>query len=575
MESPIMNATLAPQSSYANRNGLLMVLVGRVSKACALAAACLSMATMIHAAGPYKELPVKELSSQERSLASNFNRGKIAPSAEATAALKKQTEYFIARLTQESDVQNYTQYRKNLEIMLAERNQTPEARKVIVDTLVQWAGGIAARDTFSPAARVNCTAILSMLDEAPENSRQQLPPRPARGAYNALKGLASTDNMPAEVKAIAMFGLERHMRVYWTVPRVFDDAKKAELQKLATDVIASQPKSALEQVSHAWLVRRAYDMLSAVKAPAAVDVGIAHLSEPTMMPSIRLSALQYLSELDATTFTPEQQKAYLIGMAHFLRSQLVDWYEFEEDIIKRDSNAGAGGMGGMGMGGMGGYGGMEGGMGGMDGGYGEGMGGMMGGEGGEMGGYGGAMGGMGGYGGGEMGGEMGGYGMGGSSSRPKPVDTQDWKTRKSRRLLNMISQQVHVSLDGKPLAEQRVRTLNPLQSVGDAAVLANVQEMITLVDEFQTAINDPKRITKINTLLSAAKLPIENIMFFVLEVPGFAERYPELIDQEEKLDDVPEAPPVDDPNTDPLGGGNNQEGAAPDAGGEGEAGGDN
>ena len=539
--------------------------LARLSRATVLTGALLG-AQSAYGAGPYKELPVKEMSSQERSLASNLGRGKIAASAEATAALKKQTENLIASLTLAKEAQNYTQHRRNIELLLAERNQTAEARKVIVDTLISWAAGVAARDTFSPAARINCTAILSMLDESPENPRQQRPPLPARGAYTALKGLASTANMPAEVKAIAMFGLERHMSVYWNAPSVFDDAKKNEIRKLATDVIASQPATALEQGSHAWRVRRAYDMLAAVKEPVAVDVGIAQLSEPTTLPSVRLSALQYLTALDASKFTPEQQKGYLIGMAHFLRSQLVDWYEFEEDIITRDTNAGPGGAGGMyggggmmgegGMGGMGGYGGGE------EGGYGGAGMGMGGYGGGEEGGYGGAGMGMGGYGGGE-----GGFGMGGgTTSRPKPVDTQDWKTRKSRRLLNMVSQQVHVSLDGKPLAEERTKVERPLQAATDPQVLASAQEMITLVEEFQTAINEPTRITSINTLLTASKLPIENIMEFVIEIPGFTDRYPELADEEEKLDDVPEAPPVDDPNQDPQSGESGEEGAEGDEG---------
>jgi hypothetical protein len=529
--------------------------LGMWSRVCLLMA--VASGSIAYGADKYQELPLKEPTRQERSLADNFNRAKSPASAEANAALAKHVSYLVSRLTQAAETQGYTQNRRNIELLLAERNQPAEARKVIVDTLIRWAGGVATKDTFSPASRINCVAILAMLDEAPENSRDSRPPLPARDAFPVLKGLAADPQVPAEIKAVAMVGLERHMRVYWNAPRVLDEAKKADLQKLATDMINSQPRSALDQASHSWLVRRAYDMLSAVKAPTAIDVSIVHLSDPTMLPSVRLSALQYLSELDASTFTPEQQRAYLIGMAHFLRSQLVDWYEFEEDIIKRDTNAGPGGMGGMGgMGGdMGGYGGGMGGMGGYGGGMGDmgdmgGYGGGMGG--GDMGGYGGGAGGMGGYGGG-----MGGMG-GGSPTRAKPVDLQDWKTRKSRRYLNMVSQQVHVALDGKPLAKDRARVQQPLQSGNDAQILAQINEMLTLVEDFQTAINEPTRISKINTLLNASKVPIENIMDFVVKIPGFTDRYPELAG-DEKLDDVPEAPAVDDP-TMPLGG---QEGEAP------------
>lgn len=184
-------------------------------------------------------------------------------------------------------------------------------------------------------------------------------------------------------------------------------------------------------------------------------------------------------------------------------------------------------MGGMGMGGMGSGGMGMGGMGGEDeGGYG---GGMMGG----MGGMGGGMGGMGGM-----------DGMGAGSNKPKPIETQDWRTRGSRRLLNQISQQVHIALDGKPLSSNSsLLVAKPLTAIeGNAEIAAQVTDLVTLVDELQTAINDAVKIRTINTLLTGAKVPIENIMEFALELPGFVDRYPELADDEETLDVVPEAP---------------------------------
>lgn len=499
-----------------------------------------------------------DLTRQEQALARDLMRAKIAASPEAKDALKKQVEYFVAKLTQPDE--NYFQIRKNIELMLAERNLPKDGREVIVTTLHRWAGNIAGSNQFSPSARINCVAILAELDEAPENARERTPPQPSKLAFLSLKKLAEDPASPYEVKAVAMHGLERQMRVYWPI---FKEGLRGELQKLATDAIASPPKSELDTASHAWLVRRSYDMLAAVKVPVAADVAIAQLAEPKTLPSVRLSALSYLSQLDNSTLTPEQQKAYLVGLAHFLRSQLVDWYEYEEDVIKRDTNAvagGMGGMGGMGMGGMeGGMGGMEGGMGGMEGGgYGEGMGGM---------GMGGGRGGMG------MGmeGGMGGMGMG-SGSNAKPIETQDWKTRKARRFLNMVTQQVHVAIDGMPLVEEKMAVEKPLMSASDAQVLANAKEMVELVDAVQTAINDANRIRTVNTLLSASKLPIEDIMDFVVEIPGFTDRYPELAGDDEKLEDVPEAPQIDE-GSEPGDDGMEGEGAgAASEGGDGKEG---
>jgi hypothetical protein len=62
-----------------------------------------------------------------------------------------------------------------------------------------------------------------------------------------------------------------------------------------------------------------------------------------------------------------------------------------------------------------------------------------------------------------------------------------------------------------------------------------------LIEEVQDAINDPNKITDVSSLLKESQVPIENVMDFVTEVPGFPERYPELAD-EEQLEAVPEKP---------------------------------
>jgi hypothetical protein len=487
------------------------------------------------------EIPTPTLTSQEASLASNFNRGRQPVSDDAKKALKKQVLQHISKLTQAKEMLAYPQLRRNVELLLAEPKQPAEARATVVEAVILGAGTIARDNKYSQAARVNCLAMLAELDEKTDNSRDQTPPLPSKGAFLTLKALAADPKTPPHLRAIALHGLERHVRVYW-ISTLWDDALRTEIQKIATDILAENPKTVLDQQSHAWLTRRAYDILGVIKTPVALDIALEQLGEPTEFPSVRLSALAYLSELDWPALPADKHSKYMISLTHFLRSQLVDWYEYQEDIIKRDTNAQAGGMGGgMGMGGMGMEGGMGMGMGGEEGGYG--------GYGGDMGGMG-MEGGEGGYGGGMMGGRgMGGMGggmMGGN--KPKPIETQDWRTRGSRRLLNQVSQQVHIALNGMPLTDSSTPLVaKPLTAIeGNAEIAAQATELLTLLDELQTQVNDATKIKTINTLLTGAKIPIENIMEFAIELPGFVERYPDLADDEEKLDEVPEAPVIED-----------------------------
>ncbi len=468
------------------------------------------------------ELPLPTLSREEDSLARDFKRGKEPPSAAAREALKKETILLISRLTHAAESANYTRIRKDIELGLSERKQSPEARAVIVENLVQYATGISTRDTFLPASRINCVAILAELDDTPEMrvAAGTAPPQPAKAAYPALKGIAGSTKMPYYIRAIALHGLERHARVYWKSD--WDDARKKEVVEVATNVISSKPATALDTEAHAWISRRAFDLLTATGAitAASVNEALALVADPKALPSLRLSALNYLSNIDLARLQAERKAAYLVGITHLLRTQLVNWYELEEDKIKRNSNAQSafgGGMGGM-MGG----GGEDGANSGSD--YGDQMGDMTGAEGGSF-----------------DGGD--GRAGGGFDAAPKPIDTQDWQTRAARRMLNQVTQTIHTALDGKPLADENPTRATSLAAAAqnDAQLQGLVVELSELIDDVHKAINDPEKIKDVPSLLQGAQIPIENIMDFVHDVPGFGERYPELA-EDVALETVPDAP---------------------------------
>ncbi len=466
-------------------------------------------------------VPVPDMTREEQNLASELRRGKIPVSAAALAALKKETQAAVARLTDPAQIANYTQLRKTIELSLNERKQPPEARAAIVSTIVAIAGPVAARNNFTPAARINCAALLAGLDESAETrvAGGTAPPQPAKAAFSILYGIADRPNMPIYLRAIAMTGLERHAQVY--------DAAKPRIAEVASKILA-EPSTDMEQKAQCWLKRRGYEALTACGTAMAYKTALNHLSDPKTLPTLRLSALDYLSSIDLTRMPAEDKSVYLIGISHLLRSQLVKWYEYEEDILKRKSNKSSGGFGGMSGGGPMGAG-EDGGMGGSD--------------------YGGEMGDMTG-GGGEGGGFDGAYGGGAANggSTPKPVDTQDWTTRSARRMLNQVTQTIHVALDGKPLGESNAARSQSFRSAAaaDPKLQSQIAELVELLDEFQTAINDPAKIEDIDSLMTESKVPIENIMDFAIEVPGFLKRYPELAGENEDLDEVPEVPEAGD-----------------------------
>jgi len=481
-----------------------------------------------------------ELSREQDRLASGFSRGKIPGSEEAKQALQLKLRLEMERLKfptpknfdEAQALSKLAGVRTNIDSTWVAGAKDPEARKIAAQAIAAVGRQLLAEDV-SPQSKINCMALLAELDEAPASGAS--PPTPSSDALSVLFAYAGNEQAPIYLRAIALHGVNRHIGRWWPTTKWPDNAKRS-IEKTMTAIVNSEPATPLETRAHAWMVRRAYDCLTTMGSPFGAKSALDRLADPKALPSLRLAALQYLSHIDTSGFPEDKKALYLVGLSHFARSQLVNWYEKEDDILKAKSGAGAGGMGG------GGYGGMAGSMGSMGSDYGSG-GSDYGSGGGSMGGYGGA-GGM-----GSMG-SMGGYGGAGSRSKNKPVDTQKWDVRLSRRMINQISQAVHVALDGVPVLEEKA--LSDVKPLKDAKLPAESQakadKLVAAIEAFQTAVNDPERVTTMTTLLTQAEGNIEEIMDLVKEVPGFLERYPELApDEELETAEDPDAPPATPP----------------------------
>lgn len=488
-------------------------------------------APFAHAQAPAADKMTRE---QER-MASDFARGRIPTSEEAKQALQLKIKLEMERLKfppprnfeEALALSKLAEIRANIDAIWLTGAKNPEARKVAVQA-VAVVGRQLLSENVSPQSKINCMAMLAELDEAPATGTA--PPTPSGDAFNVLFQYAGNEQAPIYLRAIALHGINRHLGRWWPTTKWNDNAKSL-IAKMLTTIVNSEPASPLDLRAHAWMVSRAYDCLSTMESPLGAKSALDRLADPQALPSLRLSALQYLSRIDTSGFPEDKKALHLIGLAHFARSQLVNWYEKEDDRLKAKSGAAAGGMGG-------GYASMMGGMEDM-------MGAMMGGgdRGGDISGMDGDYEGM-------MGGAMGAYGGLGGRNNSKPVDTQPWQVRLSRRMINQLSQAVHVALDGIPLPEE-----SPLQGVKPIADAnlpgesqAKIAKLVQAIEAFQTAVNDPQRVTTMTTLLTQAERNIEDIMDLVKEVPGFLERYPELTpDDELETAEDPDAVPADVP----------------------------
>ncbi len=472
-----------------------------------------------------------ELTKEQDKLARDFLRGKVSASEEAKQALALKIRLEVERLSapeaktfeEAQSLAKFADMRFTLDSSYITGAKDPVARKIVTKTVAETSQAILAQPV-SIQTKINLMAILAEMDETAAEGEN--PPDPSSDALRVLFAYSGNAQAPVYLRSIALHGLNRQLGRWWSHPTHWPAKTKDQVQDMLVGIVNSEPKSALDITSHVWLQRRAYDCLTTMGSLKGGPAALKHLADSKAIPSLRMSALLYLSRLDLSGAQFESvNRQYLIGTSHFLRSQLVNWFEREDDTLKSKSGGMGGMAGGMGYGG-GGYGG-------------EGGPGMMGGAGygGGAGGYGG-----GGYaGGGMMGGEGGGYPGGGgyggmgAAGKPKPKDTQTWQTRLGRRLINQISQTAHVALDGKPMLEEPVvEGVKPLSAAQLPPELQEkIAKLIEAIDEFQLAVNDPLRVRDMTSLLTQAEGHIEEIMDLVKEVPGFLDRYPELIPDDE------------------------------------------
>lgn len=470
---------------------------------------------------------------EQRALVRAYLKGNVQQSAEADAAVKADVTDQLSRMVTKEPSASAAKARgafMTVYLQSPPRDENTRAcRAAVIATCLDLCGKVIKGN--QPAfVKINFMALLAELDDGMSAEGN---PVPSAAAMVELYKYAVNESAPAYLRAIALYGLERHIGERWAT---FPDGSKTTISTALAKIADSEPASFQDIKDNAWLVRRAYDCLGTARSDAAKGKAIERLADPKALPSLRLSAVEYLAKLDVATFSPEEKTEYFFGLTNMLRNQLVAWHELEQDRLRIATGGGAAG----GFGGEGGYGGGYGG--------GPGMGPGMGG-----GGYGGGPGmggGMGGYGGGEGGyggGFGGGFGAGGRGSRIKPIDTQSWQTIAARRYVNHLTQAVHLALDGKQMAEENrsLAVIKPLLEAGmPESLQPSVEDLVESLDGLQTQLNNPVGVTDINGLLNQVREPIIDVMYLATQVPGFLERYPEIA-KDEGLPVTPAAPQID------------------------------
>jgi len=223
------------------------------------------------AAGGFKNVPLPQesrasISTMERAKSEGLTKADLSPQWASFNDLRNYYGYQFKKLR---DASLSAEYGKVMQSMLDDLERTQRARTPAARHLVGWivagAGSIAA-DNYHPAARVNATLLLALVDDQGADLRAGKPPVPAQAALVPLVQLYRSGTSPDGVRAAALQGIARHVNL-GAVPQQFRKPIADMMLQLAT----SDAPSGRSPEAHAYLQRYAVDILSILASPNVAD----------------------------------------------------------------------------------------------------------------------------------------------------------------------------------------------------------------------------------------------------------------------------------------------------------------
>ncbi len=130
--------------------------------------------------------------------------------------------------------------------------------------ILEIAAGISTKN-YHPAARVNATLLLALLDDAPENPSTKTPPTPSASALKPLVQLYNNEGFPDGVRAAALYGIARHV----SLGAIKNPQQKAFIVKAMKDLLQTPAPAGRSADAHAYLQRYAVDIVSQLENPNA------------------------------------------------------------------------------------------------------------------------------------------------------------------------------------------------------------------------------------------------------------------------------------------------------------------
>lgn len=395
-------------SSFASRGLGLLAVCASICCLCVVASKpCVAQDAMpkyktIPTSKKYQDIDLEGLGPEARRAASKKNSEARRARTEAKNAARKGIEsgnieaakpylngFVYPSMTQPEELSEAGTMRDGFfrTYLRADLNQGAR-QQLISGSVLPAMQTIANGDDYYPAARLNAVAMIGRLDDRGivRTGGDTTPPVPSAAAFKFLSNALSNANIPPYLKAAAMQGITRHLKV--------DRARKGGLlnagarNTLTTFAVNTiQDKTAGQdqwkpELSY-WLKRRSVQLIGEVGTPGSggklIDLLLKVANDQTQTLWMQFDAVQALRKINFTGVPADKASEVVLTVTNFLQRSLsqeatrieglmddliykgilygdtdleIEGTRYVKNIGKSGGIAGMGGMGGMMMGGM-------------------------------------------------------------------------------------------------------------------------------------------------------------------------------------------------------------------------------
>ena len=349
-------------SMFANRAlGMLAIcasiccLCVMASKTCSAQAAAPKYKT-IPTSAKYRDIDISELTGEARRNASKKNSESRRARTEAKTAARKGIEsgnveatkpylngYVYPLMTQPEALSEAGTMRDSFFRTYLRSDLNQGARQQLLGGSVLPAMQTIANGTdYYPAARLNAVAMIGRLDDRGlvRSGGDATPPIPSSAAFKFLSNALNDANIPPYLKAAAMQGITRHLKIDRAAQgRLLDNAARNTLTTFAVNTIEGKTPGQDKWKSELnyWLKRRSVQLIGEVGTPGAggklIDLLLKVANDDTQTLWMQFDAVQALRQINFTGVPADKASEVVLSTTNFLQRSLAQEATRIQDLI--------------------------------------------------------------------------------------------------------------------------------------------------------------------------------------------------------------------------------------------------